>query len=130
MERWRQEWPETKKAIIARILAEPNVECGIESAMQGKSAVQELLRDERLVASKIVQVEIDKDKVQRVNMWSPRAESGKVVLVAGNWIPAFLSEAEVFDGKSATYDDQVDAVSGCVQMLAIPKWRETKFLQV
>jgi len=130
MERWKQEWPDTKKAIIARILSEPDVECGIEAAMQGKSAVQELLRDERLVGSKIVTVEIDKDKVQRVNAWSPRAESGHIVLISGNWIPGFLSEAEVFDGKSATYDDQIDAVSGCVQMLAIPKWREMEYLHL
>jgi predicted phage terminase large subunit-like protein len=130
MERWKQEWPDTKEKIIERLLREHDVECGIEAKLQGRPYIQELERDPRFVGHKLRGVEVDDNKADRVKVWSPRAEKRKIVLVQGNWVPGFLSEAEVFDGLSTSPDDQVDVVSGCVQMMGVSDWRETKFLAV
>ena len=45
-------------------------------------------------------------------------EAGKVALVRGPWVSAFLDEVAMFDGSGATHDDQVDAVSGALPLLA------------
>jgi predicted phage terminase large subunit-like protein len=44
-----------------------------------------------------------------------RAESGNVKLVDGAWVKEWLDEATVF--PHGAHDDQVDAVSGAVQMI-------------
>jgi len=55
--------------------------------------------------------------------WISRAEAGKVFLVRGHWINAFLDECQIFTGHGDKYDDQIDAVSGCYQILEIyPKF--------
>lgn len=130
MQRGKWEWPEVKKMMIDLILKEKAVTVGIEDAMQGLSLYQDLLREESLVGADVRPIHVDGDKEARVNAWSPRAESGHVYLINGSWVPGFLSEAEVFDGRAHTTDDQVDAVSGCIAMLNIPVWREQKFLAV
>ncbi|MCV4683778.1 hypothetical protein OFB94_29265, partial [Escherichia coli] len=48
--------------------------------------------------------------------WTARAEAGKVVLVAGDWIEDFLDEVCRF--PRGRFDDQVDAVSLAVAALA------------
>jgi predicted phage terminase large subunit-like protein len=53
----------------------------------------------------------------RANPVSSAAEAGNFSLIRGGWITAFLDEAVSFpDGGS--HDDQVDAVSLAVKMLA------------
>ena len=46
-----------------------------------------------------------------------RAEGGKVALVQGEWINAFLDEVTAF--PLGAHDDQVDTISGGVQMVAM-----------
>jgi phage terminase large subunit-like protein len=48
---------------------------------------------------------------------SSAAELGNIKLVKGKWIPTFLDEAEVF--PHGEYDDQIDALSGAIAMLAV-----------
>ena len=48
------------------------------------------------------------------------AEAGNVLILAGAWNKAFLDEVESF-GPDCPHDDQVDAVSGAVNLLA-PRW--------
>jgi predicted phage terminase large subunit-like protein len=61
-------------------------------------------------------VRANKDKEAYARAWSPLVEAGKVRLVKGPWVDAFLAEAEAF--PLGGHDDQVDAVSGAVQVLS------------
>ncbi len=55
-------------------------------------------------------------KEKRAYPVSSAAELGNIKLVQSKWIPAFLDEAEVF--PHGEYDDQIDAFSGAIAMLA------------
>ena len=55
-------------------------------------------------------------KEVRANPVSSAAEAGNVKLVRGQWINDFIDEAVAFPNGS--HDDQVDAVSGAVEILA------------
>lgn len=112
----KAEWPLVQKTIIATALAEPNVQLGIESAMHGLAAVQELLRLPELTGITLKSIRVDKDKVSRALPVASRAEQGKVKLVRGNWISDFIDEATAF--PRGVHDDQVDACSGAFQMIA------------
>ncbi len=56
------------------------------------------------------------DKQARARPVSAAAEAGNVLLVRGPWTGAFLDEVEAFPGGA--HDDQVDAVSGAIEVLA------------
>jgi predicted phage terminase large subunit-like protein len=56
------------------------------------------------------------DKVERARTWQLRAKQGKVKLVRGLWNNDFIREAAAF--PNGRHDDDVDAVSGAVQMIA------------
>jgi len=121
MIRGRWEWPDQKKILMSTMLAEPAVEHGIEKALHGIAAVQDLLRERELARVAFRGIDVDRDKYARALPLSRRAEEGKVALVSGPWIPAFISELCVFTGSDdAGHDDQVDAASGCLSMLAEP----------
>lgn len=112
----KEEWPVVRKAIIKKALAAPSVELGIESAMHGLAAVQELLRLPELVDVALKSIRVDKDKVSRALPIASRAEQGKVKLVRGEWIGDFIDEATAF--PNGAHDDQIDAVSGAFQMIS------------
>ena len=56
------------------------------------------------------------DKVTRAGPLSSCSERRNVLLVRGNWINAFLDEAEVF--PEGEHDDQIDASSNALNTLA------------
>jgi len=114
--RGRWEWPEARRIIVQAAVADGGGEIGLEKVAFQLAAVQELRREAALVHCAIREVEPDKDKLARALPWAARAEAGKVALVAGSWAGAFLTE--VCDFPFGEHDDQVDAVSGAVQMLA------------
>lgn len=58
-----------------------------------------------------------KKKVDRANLWAPKARRGEVILVAGRWIKSFLDEAIAFGAVEDAHDDQIDAVSGAFEFL-------------
>ncbi len=115
MVRGRWEWPDAKKIITQTMQHEPHTQHAIEEAMHGLAALQELHRDPSLVNISLRGVRVDKDKVSRALPWAARAEAGKVALVQGAWIPAFIDEVCQF--PQGAHDDQIDTVSGGVQML-------------
>ena len=123
--RRRIEFPEQRRYILERLRTEPRTEHGIELALHGQAFLQELRRSERLASTAIRGVRVDTDKVTRALAWSARAEEGKVVLVRGPWIEDFLHELCQF--PNGTHDDQVDAVSLAVQMLAARRRTGTSF---
>lgn len=120
MVRQRLEWPDTRRLIIATAHQDgPSVRVGVETVAFQLGAWQDLMRDPDLVGYSIEPVPVDKDKELRARPWAARAEAGKVFLIRGPWIGEFLAEVEEFPhGK---HDDQVDAVSGAVQMFATRK---------
>lgn len=57
------------------------------------------------------------DKVVRAMPLAAAAEAGNVLLLEGKWNTDFLDEVEAF-GYDCPHDDQVDAVSGAINMLS------------
>lgn len=115
--RFRSEWPETRRRILAVAQSEPGVAVGVEKSGFQLAAVQELRAMPEMAATQLIEVQPRGDKLARALAWSARAEAGKVALIAGTWIPDFIAECVSFSGDGTTHDDQVDAVSGAVQML-------------
>lgn len=113
--RGRYEWPDQRRIIVQTMQSEPNVVHGIEEALHGLAAVQELQRDPSIAHVAMQGIRVERDKLQRAMPWAARAERGSVALVRGAWIPAFLDEVTMF--PDVPHDDQVDAVSGAVGMI-------------
>ncbi len=135
--RRRIEFPEQRRYVIERMKAEPNTRHGIEAALHGQAFVQDLRRDAQLLGVPLRSIRVDADKFTRALSWANLAEDGKVVLVRGTvqsagfsplcdeshtlnapWIEDFLDEACRFTGRNSHHDDQIDAISLAVQMLA------------
>ena len=112
------EWPEQKRIIKRTMLAEwpLGVEHGIEKALHGTAIVQEFRQDKELHGVAFRGVDVSIDKLTRALPWIALAEDKMVFLVEGPWNIPFLDEATVFTGRNDKYDDQIDAVSGAVQM--------------
>jgi len=112
------EWPEQKRIIKRTMLAEwpLGVEHGIEKALHGIAAVQEFRQDKDLHGVAFRGIDVAVDKLTRALPWIGLAEGGMIYLVDGPWNEPFLAEATVFTGHKDKYDDQIDAVSGAVQM--------------
>lgn len=115
-DRW--EWPDAKAVIMASMQSEPAVQHGIEEALHGLAAVQDLQRERSIAHVTLRGIRVDKDKLSRALPWAARAEQGKVKLVRGSWIEPFLAEVCAF--PLGPHDDQVDTVSGGLAMLSVP----------
>ncbi len=115
--RGRLEYPEQRRYMIGRMMAEKNTEHGIELALHGQAFVQDLRREVKLSNVPFRGVKVSGDKFTRALAWSNRAEEGKIILVRGPWISDFIEEACRFTGNGGGHDDQVDAVSLAVEML-------------
>lgn len=116
MIRDRWEWPDAKKIIMQNMISEPTAIYGIEEAMHGLAAVQEFQRERSISHVTLRGIRVDKDKLSRALPWAARAEAGKVALVRGGWVEAFL--AEVCSFPLGEHDDQVDTISGGMMMIA------------
>lgn len=112
-DRW--EWPDAKRVIVQTMISEGGRH-GIEKALHGIAAVQDLRRERSVAHIALSGIDVDKDKVSRALPWAARAEALKVKLVRGAWVSLFLDEVCAF--PQGTHDDQVDTVSGGVQMIA------------
>lgn len=116
MVRGRWEWPDALKIIgnTARSDGQGVVQ-GIEDVGAQKGMYQSLMREPALVGLAFSPVPVNKDKMIRAQPWLARAEQGKVVMVRGEWNAAFLDEVCAF--PETDHDDQVDTISGAVQMI-------------
>lgn len=118
MIRGKWEWPDQEKIMKATLFTERETQHGIEKALHGLAALQTMLRDPDLVDVTVRGIDVDRDKLSRALPLSARAEQGKVCLVRGAWISAFLDELTAFSGDGKTHDDQVDSAAGGLAMLA------------
>ncbi|MEP6945009.1 MAG: phage terminase large subunit [Acidobacteriota bacterium] len=112
----RIEYPEQRRYIIERMQSEKRTEHGIEKAAHGEACHQDLRREPQLRQYPLRLVPVKHDKLTRALAWLNLAEEGKVFLVRGPWIPGFIDEIARF--PNGRHDDQIDAVSLAVQMLA------------
>lgn len=101
------------------MLSEPSTQHGIEEALHGLAATQELRREPSIANITLRGIHVDKDKISRALPWAARAEAGKVKLINGPWVANFLDEVTSF--PHAGHDDMVDSVSGGLQMLTKPR---------
>jgi len=114
--RGRWEWPDALKVIAETAKADGSgVQQGIEAVGVQKGAYQTLMRDPGLVGIALRPITVQKDKLTRAMPLVARAEAKNIALVRGAWNMAFIDEACAF--PETDHDDQVDAVSGAMQML-------------
>jgi len=116
----KAEWPDVRKIITTTMRTEADTTHGIEEALHGLAAVQDLRRDPLLSGVTFKGIKVDKDKVSRAMPWAARAEAGTVRIVRGEWVKGFLDEVVAF--PSGGHDDYVDAVSGAMMMMSRPKF--------
>lgn len=114
--RRRIEYPEQRRYIIERMLTEADTEHGIESALHGRALVQDIRRADGTLSKPLRSIHVEKDKLTRALAWLNLAEEGKLILVRGPWIDEFVEEIAAF--PTGRHDDQIDAVSIAVSMLA------------
>jgi len=114
-------WAEFKARLVAAMLSpeEKGTEWLIEDTAFQALAFQELMADKRLVGVAIKAVRPEADKVTRARPLQTRGEVGKVLLVNGPWVTAFIAEA--VDFPTGRHDDQIDTASGGMGELAKPK---------
>lgn len=95
---------------------ELKTEWGIESNNFQRLVFRQFLKDKALVKVRIQGIDADGDKVERARTWQLRAKQGHIKLVRGPWNLDFIREATSF--PKGRHDDDVDSVSGGVQMIA------------
>lgn len=124
--RARIEYPEQRRYIVERLQVERDTEHGVEAALHGKALIQDLRRDRANRAFAFKEITVAADKLTRALAWLNLAEAGKLFLVRGPWIDEFVDEVARFPhGK---HDDQIDAVSIAVSMLAKKEYRSVGML--
>ena len=106
--------PQVQTAMLSD--EEEGVEWGIESNNFQRLVVKQFLKDKALVKIKIRAVDAEGDKVERARPWQLRAKMGHVKLIRGPWNLDFIREATSF--PKGRHDDDVDTVSGGVEMIA------------
>ena len=107
-------FPEQKRYIAERLTLERDTEHGIELALHGHAVMQELRRDIKVQGRRFKGVQVKGDKQTRALKWQSLAADGRLRLVRGPWVKAFVEEACSFPHGS--HDDQIDAVSLAVSM--------------
>jgi len=120
--RGRWEWPDALRIILATAQSDgPGVTQGVEDVGVQKGMYQSLMREPGAVNLAFRPMTVNKDKMIRANPWLARAEQGKVSLLRAAWNAAWLDEVCAF--PEAAHDDQVDAVSGAFELLALGQMR-------
>ena len=111
----KREYPEIKQLIIETMLSEPDTIVGIEEAVSGYAAIQELRRLPEIADITLRGIRVDKDKRSRAMPWAAKAQQGLFTLLYAPWNRKFLDEVASF--PNGVHDDMVDSVSGALQML-------------
>lgn len=115
--RWKEKvlFPELESnAIILGNMYKPN-QILIEDKASGQSLVQSMRKRTNLP---IKPVQVDRDKIARVNASSPYFEAGKIFLPDGEtWVPDYVEELTTF--PAAKHDDQVDSTTLFIMQIAL-----------
>jgi predicted phage terminase large subunit-like protein len=113
--RWRLGPGETQDRFVAQCREDglPRVLVEQEPGSSGKSLVEAFAR--AATGHRIEGVRPTGPKEARAEVWASLAEQGRVSVLAGPWVTAFLDECDEF--PLGAHDDQVDAVSLAVSGL-------------
>lgn len=145
--KWKREWPDTRDGVrdeLGRMLEPGIVEIakrdlamlkqlsgedvrylvGVEAQGMQLALVQDLQRNDQFLRIPLHAIPAKGDKKQRASVWAARAKAGKLEIVEGAWNSDFENECIPFDGLGKLPDDQVDAVSGGVELLYIHRGGE------
>ena len=114
--RERIEYPDQRRYVLDRMRYEKRTVHAIEKALHGDALVQDIRRGKGGLKAPLKSIRTEGDKYTRALTWANLAEDGKVIIVRGQWVDAFIEEACSFPGGG--HDDQVDAVSLAVKMLS------------
>jgi predicted phage terminase large subunit-like protein len=115
----QMEWPDAVRCIAnTAIMDGRSVRQGIECVSAQVGVLQTLLRDPLLLAHTFIPIEVHRDKLTRALPLVARSEQGKLAIVRGSWNQKFLDELCAF--PEGLHDDQVDACSGGMTLLATP----------
>ena len=88
----------------------------VEDKASGQSLIQEMKRESGVA---VIPYRVSGDKVSRLNAVLPLIEGGRVFLPeSANWLDDFYDECQSF--PSGTHDDQIDALSIGLDVLARP----------
>jgi predicted phage terminase large subunit-like protein len=85
-----------------------------EPGSGGKESAERTIR--MLAGHAVYADKVTGDKVLRADPFAAQVQGGNVGLVAGEWVTAFLDEAEVF--PAGKWKDQIDAAAGAFSRLA------------
>lgn len=107
------------EAVKAEMLSDHEIGTawGFEDVAFQLLVFKEMLKDPRLVNVRIEAVKPEGSKTDRAGSWRGRVRRQKVKLVRGAWNLDFLRVAASF-GENARFDDDIDSVSGGLQMIA------------
>jgi len=113
----RCEWPTARRLILETAKVEKDtVMIGIGNQGPQKGMVQDIMTDPALSGHGIIGVPELQSKRVRAYPLIAKGEAGKLYLVRAPWNEDFINECLEFDvGK---HDDQVDAATGAMRLLA------------
>lgn len=117
--RMRGPWADARPKITRIMLRDDAaIREGVEVSGQQGGYHQELQRDPKLLGRSIEGVNPQHvgSKEVRAQVWASRIEDNLVWMLKGPWNETFIEECLAF--PLSTHDDQVDGVSGAVQMLS------------
>jgi len=127
MFRRRVEWPELLRAF--KVLATNdggNIRQGVETAGTQRGFLDLLLAEPSLAGISLQGYTPEKDKITRAQPLLARAEQGKVYIVRADWTNALIDELCAF--PETEHDDQVDALSGAMEMIGNNNQPQIRFV--
>lgn len=117
MKRLKGKWPQTKPIIIQTALDDgSDVGVAIEANGTQLGYYDDIRQDRRMMGRLVVPDKPEGSKEMRASIWGSRLEDGIIYVVRGEWNQALWDEMDAF--PNGEHDDQVDAVSGAVGLMA------------
>jgi len=117
MKRLKGKWPQTKPVIIQAALDDgADVGVAIEANGTQLGYYDDIRQDRRMVGRLVVPDKPEGSKEMRASIWGSRLEDELIYVVRGEWNQALFDEMDAF--PNGEHDDQVDAISGAVGLMA------------
>ncbi len=118
---WRKTWPDSRRKILAMARADgARVELAFGTGGQQTGFI-DWLRDEdpEFAPFCIHKVGEQAGKLMHAETWMNLAETGRILMVEGEWNQTWLQSVEDFTGQEDPFDDPLDAFYLAFQVLAV-----------
>lgn len=117
MKRLKGKWPQTKPVIIQTAIDDGgDVAVAIEANGTQLGYYDDIRADKKMTGRLVVPDRPEGNKEMRASIWGSRLEDNLIYVVRGEWNQALFDEMDVF--PNGEHDDQVDAISGAVAIMA------------